>query len=120
MASAPFHFAVGAVAGMAVLAPRLAKAWESRSGLAPTTRFWLLASWSCGVASALPSLLRYAGVPESVTTGPWMNVFFLHPWINQWLPRTELLGGAAMGACIACQYAWILLAIRRAGDVRRR
>lgn len=119
MASAPFHFAVGAVTGMAILAPRLGKAWTARTGLAPATRSWLATSWACGVAAALPSLLRYAGVPESITTGPWMNLFFLHPWLNHVLPRTELLGGMAMGACIAFQYAWLLLALHRAGPLRK-
>lgn len=119
MASAPLHFAVGAAAGMAILAPRLRSAWTSRRPLAPVTRTWLLASWGSGIAAAVPSLLRYVGVPESATANPAMNLFFLHPWINGLLPRNELLGGAAMALCLTVQYGWILIAVLRAGKISR-
>lgn len=118
MASAPLHFAVGAATGMAILAPRLRCAWKSRHPLAAVTRTWLLASWGCGIAASVPSLLRYVGVPESAAANPAMNLFFLHPWINGLLPRKELLGGAAMALCLACQYGWILAAVVRAGKIR--
>jgi hypothetical protein len=113
MASTPLHFAIGAATGMVLIAPQLRKAWQSRSSLAAATKTWLLTSWSCGIAASLPSLLKYAGAPESITTSLWMNLFFLHPLINSVVPQSHLLGGAAIGLCFAIQYAWLLLAIHR-------
>lgn len=114
MASAPLHFAIGAAVGMAVAARRLHPAWRTRKGLSAATRAWLLTSWSFGAVATLPSLLRYAGIPDSVTGGPWMNIFFLHPLINTVIPAHHMLGGAALGITAAIQYGWILLAITRA------
>lgn len=113
MASTPLHFAIGAATGMAVLAPGLKQAWQARAGLAPATRKWLLASWACGVAASVPSVLHYAGLPDAFTAGVWMNVFFLHPLINAFVSQNYLLGGGSMGLVAAIQYGWILLAIAR-------
>lgn len=113
MASTPLHFAIGAATGMVLAAPQLRIAWQSRSGLASATKTWLITSWACGIAASLPSLLKYAGVHETITTGFWMNIFFLHPLINSVVPQNYLVGGAAMGLCFTIQYTWLLLAIHR-------
>jgi hypothetical protein len=113
MASTPLHFAIGAATGMVLAAPQLRTAWQSRSGLASATKTWLLASWACGIAASLPSLLKYAGVPETITTGFWMNIFFFHPLTNSILPQNYLAGGVAMGLCFTIQYTLLLLAIHR-------
>ncbi len=113
MASTPLHFAIGASVGMTLLAPRLRQAWQTRVGLTAATRTWLLTSWACGVGASLPSLLKYVGVSESITTGFWMNIFFLHPLLNAFVSQNYLLGGTALGLTAAIQYGWILLAIIR-------
>ena len=119
MASAPLHFAIGTATGMVLLAPRILAAWNAREKLATATRTWLLISWGCGIVAAIPSLLRYAGFPESIYANPWMNIFFLHPWINRILPRNELPGSLAMAICWTTQYAWVLAAVLRSCRIRK-
>jgi hypothetical protein len=113
MAHAALHFAAGMTAGMVLMAPRLKQAWQTRQHLYPAVKRWILISWGLGFTAIIPSLLRYAGLPESFCSGWWMNVFLLHPLINRILPQNLILASFIFGSLIALQYLVILAAIRR-------
>lgn len=113
MAHAAFHFAVGCAAGIVLATPRLAAAWQSRTGLAPAVSRWLAVSWVAGVLAIVPSLLRYAGVPAAFCVGWWMNIFALHPFINHHLPSLTIAGTTMFVGEFAAQYLVILAALAR-------
>jgi len=98
---------------MAVQAPRLKQAWTQGKDVAPTVLRWLAVSWSLGVWAIVPSLLRYAGVPEGFCNGRWMNLFLLHPLINQFGPHGTIIGAVVFVIGFTFQYALILAAIAR-------
>jgi hypothetical protein len=70
-------------------------------------------SWSLGFFAIVPSLLHLAGAPPGVCAGWWMNVFFLHPLVNDLSKGGDLVGAAAIGACFVVQYAAVVAAIAR-------
>jgi hypothetical protein len=117
MAHAALHFAIGSTLGLALAAPQLRQAWQTGKRLGPATLRCLGLSWGIGILAVVPSLLRYAGVPESSCAGWWMNVFVLHPLLNRLLPPCTLVGTAAFAGTFVAQYALILAAMVR---VRRR
>ncbi|MEI7879460.1 MAG: hypothetical protein WCI95_01175 [bacterium] len=111
MAHAALHFAAGMTAGMVLLAPRLRSAWQQRTHIYDAVKWWILASWGLGFTAIVPSLLRYAGLPESFCSGWWMNLFLLHPLLNRFLPQNLILASFVFGGLIALQYGVILAAI---------
>lgn len=113
MASAALHFAVGLAVGMAAQSVPLHAAWARGKGLTPAIRRWLWVSWLTGTWAIIPSLLRYAGLPDAFYGGWWMNLFLFHPLINQWGPHGTIIGAAAFVAGFAFQYGVILAAILR-------
>lgn len=119
MAHAALHFAAGMTVGMVLLAPRLKQAWETRTQVYPTVKWWILAAWGLGFFAIIPSLLRYAGLPESFCSGWWMNGFLLHPLVNRLLPQNLILASFVFGGLIALQYLVILAAILRLKSDRR-
>jgi hypothetical protein len=113
MAHAALHFALGMTVGMAATAPRLRRAWQAGKAVAPATARWLASAWAMGVFAIVPSLLRYAGVPESFCGGWWMNLFLFHPLINAGLPQSAIAGSTAFMGLLVLQYLIILAAIAR-------
>lgn len=113
MAHAALHFTAGMVAGMTVLTPLLHKNWQSRRRLAPAVMRWLLASWGAGIWAIIPSLLRYAGFPDSCNGGWWMNLFMFHPLIDQHGPHATIIGAALLVGTFSVQYTVIIVAIIR-------
>ncbi len=113
MAHAALHFAAGMTAGMVLMAPRLKRAWQTRTHLYAAVKWWVLAAWGLGFISIIPSLLRYAGLPESFCTGWWMNIFLLHPLMNWLLPQNLILASFIFEGLIALQYFIILASLFR-------
>ena len=113
MAHAALHFTAGMVVGMVVLAPMLHRNWQAGCKLAPTVMSWLLGSWGTGIWAIIPSLLRYAGLPESFTGGWWMNLFLFHPLINHRGPHATIIGAALLVGTFITQYTLIVMAIIR-------
>lgn len=112
MAHAALHFSIGLAAGMALQAPPLRKAWNRSQELAPAVMRWLLVSWALGTWAIIPSLLRYAGLPEAFCHGWWMNLFLFHPLINQLGPHGTIIGGVMFVTGFTFQYAMIVAAIK--------
>lgn len=117
MAHTALHFSIGLAAGMALQAPALRRVWKQGRQLAPAVARWLLVSWAAGLWAIVPSLLRYAGLPESFCSGWWMNLFLLHPLINQFGPHGTLIGGALLVALCSFQYTLVVAAIVKARKV---
>ena len=113
MAHAALHFAAGMTAGMILLAPGLKQAWQKRTLLYTATKWWVLAAWGLGFVAIIPSLLKFAGLPEPFCSGWWMNLFLLHPLLNRFLPQNLILASFIFGSLIAFQYGVILAAIFR-------
>lgn len=116
MAHAAFHFAIGMGTGMVLLAPQLKQAWQKRKRLYPAVKGWLFAAWALGFTAIVPSMLRYAGLPESFCSGWWMNIFLLHALINKFFAQHLILSSLLFGGLLGLQYMVILAAIHRAGD----
>jgi hypothetical protein len=114
MAQSTFHFAVGMAVGSAWAIPELRRRWASGQTVARACGRWIVLSLAVGTYATLPSLLRYARVPESIVGAWWMNLFLLHPLIDRLKSGGVFIGEAAVAACFGAQYALMLLAIRRA------
>lgn len=112
MAHAALHFAIGMTTGMVLLAPQLKRAWQKRERLYAAVKWWVLAAWGLGFAAITPSLLGYAGLPESICSGWWMNIFLLHALINRLCPQHLILSSFLFGGLLSLQYLVILAAIR--------
>jgi hypothetical protein len=105
------HFALGMLLGWLTGAIRVARVWMRNGRLAPVFRNVLLLSYALGLTAVFPSLLGYAGVPETVTSSPWMNVFLFHPWLRAHHPGGTIVGAAFVFACFVVPYAVLLAAI---------
>lgn len=112
MAHATLHFAAGLSTGMMVMGPSLRRAWDHALELPPSVGRWMAASWGLGFWAVIPSLLHFAGMPDSLCQGWWMNLFLFHPLINQHGPHATIIGSASFVGAFAFQYGVILLAIR--------
>lgn len=113
MAHAAFHFSIGMTAGMVLLAPQLKRAWQQRERIYPAVKWWVLAAWSLGFTAIIPSLLGYAGLPESFCSGWWMNFFLLHALINHLFAQHLIMSSLVFGGLLSLQYLVILAAIQR-------
>lgn len=113
MAHAALHFAAGLAIGMAAQAPRLLQTAREKKNLAPAVLRWLVVSWGTGVWAIIPSLLRYAGLPQGFCSGWWMNLFLFHPLINRFGPHGAIIGSVAFVAGFVLQYTVILVALRK-------
>lgn len=115
MAHSGLHFAVGMAAGMAVAAGPMVRAWRARAAVAPAARRWLVCSWAVGLWAIIPGLARYAGVPDPICDGVWMNAFVLYPALNALLPWKGVpVAAVALLGCFLLQYGVLLAAVRRA------
>ncbi|NQT86907.1 DUF4091 domain-containing protein, partial [bacterium] len=132
MAAAAVHFAIGMSAAAAV---------GGAVCLVRRRAFILLPLLMalCGLLALAPDLLEWAGGRASVaflsrrafTHAGWMNVFFLHAWLDGW-PSLDTAGAAAAGfhVCVLLYAAYIagygafvarrLPAMRESDDALRR
>lgn len=111
MAHSVFHLAIGIAAGGALLGPHLAGAWLRRRPLAAPVARLLIVSYALGFLAVVPNLLARLGAPPSTLDASWMNLFVLHPLIDQWKTGGLLIGELAVAALFAVHYALILAAI---------
>lgn len=112
MAHSLLHFTLGLWAAMLVLLPRL-PAWERTGPRARAYGRWLAGAYALALWAIIPNLLRRTGLPESFCSGPWMNLFMLHPIVDQLHPGGMLIGEAVFLAAVALQYLLLLRAIAR-------
>ena len=113
MAHSTLHAAVGMAAGLAIGLPALRTAWKAREPLARPLARWMALGAACAAWALVPSLLHFAGAPESVCGNAWMHVFFLHPAIASLHRWTGFAGPLLLAALLAAQYALLLVAIAR-------
>ena len=111
MAHSALHFSLGMAVGTAAAWRPMLRARRTGSRLSPVYGRWLLLCYGLGVYAIIPSLLRRLGVPESVCSAWWMNVFLLHPLLTRLKPGGDILGPAVLLLCIAAQYAWLFLGV---------
>ena len=113
MAHSTLHAAVGMAAGLAMGLPALRVAWKTRQPLANPLGRWIILSAACAIWAMVPSLLHFAGAPESVYDSAGMYVFFLHPAIASLHRWTGFAGPLLLTALLAMQYVAMLAAIKR-------
>jgi len=115
MAHSALHFSIGMAVGSAATLHGVARAWLARANVADPIGKWLLISYGLGIYAILPSLFRWCGVPETVTSGWWMNVFLLHPFLTGLKAGGMIPAGFAILLCFVIPYALILAALWRKG-----
>jgi hypothetical protein len=113
MAHAAIHFSLGLLLGTFLMLPGVIARWRRGGTLASPMGRWLLVSYAFGVWAIVPSLLARAGVPGSLASGPWMNLFLFHPLVRHLHPGGTIIGLFVLFLCFALQYALLLAAIRR-------
>ena len=111
MADSAMHFGIGLAAGAVSGVPFLRAAF--REEMSRNSATWLSISYAVGAAAVIPSLLGILGVPESVTSGWYMNVFLFHPIIDQLKSGGALVGETLVVSCFLFQYLMMLLLLRR-------
>lgn len=114
MAHSALHFSLGMAVGYAAVLPAVVRGWRSGRPLHRTLGRGLIVSCALGIYATLPSLLGWAGVPEAVCRGWWMNLFFLHPLVTRVKAGGMIPAGFALVVCWLLPYAVLLAAIRRA------
>jgi len=114
MAQSTLHFAVGMGIGTLFAARPWLRAWRMREPMAEPFARWIVLACAGGIYATVPSLMRGLGFPEWVVSGWWMNIFALHPLMDQLRPGGILIGEVAVAGCFAAQYLLMLVAIRRA------
>ena len=110
MAHSAIHFALGAAVATAAAAPSLRAAFQGRRSLARSVGGWLLLSWAAGLYAIVPGLLHYAGLPDRICNGWWMNVFLFHSALRH-VRAGDIIGAMVLAAFFAAQYAVLLAAI---------
>ena len=111
MAHSLLHYSVGCIAGTMFMLPPVLLSMTAGKGLARTTGKWLLTAHACGVFAVVPGILRRLGLPDQFCDGWWMNLFFLHPLVNQLKHGGMLVGEMMLFLCIALQYILLLEAV---------
>ena len=112
MAHSALHFSAGMALGtVAALPPLVRRAARGEITLSRSFTVWFAASYACGAWAIVPALLRRLGVPEGVCDSAWMNVFFLHPWLNRVKPGGATMGPLVLAAFLGAQYLCLLAAL---------
>lgn len=116
MAHVTMHFALGVALATLIQFGKIRRILGSpdkignRSDIAA---LWMLWSYAWGVFASVPNLLKAAGSPEWFYRGWWMNVFLLHPLIDQYKDGGILWGATGIVGCFAIHYGVILIALSR-------
>lgn len=111
MAHSAMHFGLGAVAGAVAGLPLLRGAL--RKDTAKHAAIWILTSYGVGALAVIPSLLSFLGVPEGATSYWTMNVFVLHPLIDQLKSGGKLIGEVLIVSCFFFQYVIMMFLLWR-------
>ena len=119
MAHSALHFSIGVALGSAATLHTVAREWLSGGKLSRSIGRWILISYGLGLYAIIPSLLRWIGIPESITHGWWMNVFLLHPILTRFRAGGMIPAGFAIFFCFVIPYSVILAAILRARKKKR-
>ena len=106
MAHSSMHFGLGLAAGAAASLPLLREALKNETAL--NSGQWLIASYAVGTAAVVPSFLSLLGVPESITSAWYMNIFLFHPLIDQLKSGGYLIGETLIVSCFLFQYVTMI------------
>ncbi len=116
MAHSAMHFGIGLAVGAASGLPFLKAALKEEVSRNSAT--WLAISYVLGAIAVLPSFLGLIGVPESITSSWYMNVFLLHPIIDRLKSGGKLIGETLVVSCFLFQYFIMLVLLRRTATER--
>ena len=111
MAHTALHLSAGLAAGTFLPIPSLIKRLTGRRRKSGPLGVWLLAAYALAFFASVPNVLRSLGVPESVCSGRWMNIFLFHPLIDAAKDGGMLIGELLLAACFSVQYAVLLMAL---------
>jgi hypothetical protein len=107
-----FHFALGLLLGGFISFKKVLETCYHRRPLSPALAWWIGSTYCGGLFAIVPSVCRMAQLPEAFCRGWWMNIFVLHPLVDQWMAgRGLLIGELLIIAIFGSQYMVILLAI---------
>jgi hypothetical protein len=105
------HFGLGLAAGAASGLPFLRAALKEEASR--NSRIWLMISYLLGAVAVFPSFLGVLGVPETITSGWYMNIFLLHPIMDQLKSGGKLIGETLIVSCFLFQYLMMLMLLLR-------
>jgi hypothetical protein len=114
MAHSTIHLTVGLAVGTAVFLPAAVKALRDGGKTAPAFARWIVTSWALALFAIVPSLLRYLGVPPSVCSMWWMNLFLLYPMLERMKHTGMVVGEISIALGLTLQYVLLLVALRQA------
>lgn len=107
------HFGLGMWVAMLCTASVLKARWTEGSPLSLLLGRWLALAYLVGVFAAAPNIMYWIGIPETVCSGWWMNVFLLHPLIDRIKPGGMLIGQLLLAGAYLVQYPVLLAALRQ-------
>lgn len=107
MAHSAMHFGAGLATGTVACLPFLKEALKTDTSR--NAGYWLAAAYGLGCFAVVPSLLGLLGVPESITSAWFMNIFLFHPIIDYLKSGGKLIGETLIVSCFLFQYSIMLL-----------
>jgi hypothetical protein len=115
MAHSIFHFGIGTLLGALCGLPYMLARLRSEGRSAPAALSWLGLSFAAGIFAIVPAILMNLGLPESIGRGWWMNIFLLHPLIDNFKEGGLLWGQLLVLLTFILQYTCLLILLRKAG-----
>lgn len=106
------HFSLGLLLGAFISFKGVLRSWSLRQPLAKPIGWWILCTYCGGFFAIIPSVCRLAHLPEAFCRGWWMNLFVLHPLVDQLMAgRGLLVGELLIVGIFGMQYMVIILTI---------
>ena len=110
MAHSTLHFSLGWILGSLAFFVSSLQIWLNGC-MSDWFKKWFAWSLAFGIFSVIPGVFILFGMPKSFCTGWWMNIFVLHPLLDELKPGGITLGPLLLGACLGGQYMLIVAAL---------
>jgi hypothetical protein len=111
MAHSAMHFGLGLAIGASAGLPLIRDAIKKNTSR--NTRKWLLVSYVTGAIAVFPSFLGLLGVPESVTSAWFMNIFLFSPLIDRMKSGGKLIAETLIVSSFLFQYSILMFLLWR-------
>ena len=119
MAHSILHLAIGLTLGTIYMLATAPVIFVNQEPASRHLRKCLLLTAGLAIWSVMPNLCRRVGLPESFCAGWWMNIFFLHPFLDSVKTGGKIFGVAWTALCFAFYYVVLLVGIRNARSLNK-
>ncbi len=110
MAHSTLHFSLGWILGSLVFFVSSLRIWLNGRA-SDWFKKWFIWSFAFGVFAVVPGIFLSLRLPNGFCAGWWMNVFVLHPLLDELKPGGITMGPLLLGACLGGQYMLIVVAL---------